>query len=338
MTKDEHRRLRDVPYLLWAKQKFDDRCKGATLRLQTPLILAIDQRNQRLQSIREHRSQQELPAEEEAAVPNAPVRFWNWCGTTGSNSMDFLDVVNIDDIRNFPPPPDKIESTDRPCDYCAKPLAQSELERKNWIDSRHVFDDVRPFTCLFIECDKQNTFFKDFESWDKHMKTSHSKRWPRELCPPVPWECCACGSLASFKYEAGFQKHLGDRHGMCGNGMCGTCMDDIFERSKARRDEIRKNLHMCPFCYGCVTLTADERAALSESGRSECSVLCEKLKRHIALALCNLAFDTTLTIQDEDGTETSDKEDGTETSDKEDEWVDEEDETSDEEDLTLLVL
>lgn len=160
------------------------------------------------------------------------------------------------------------------------------------------------------------------------MTTSHSKRWPRELCPPIPWKCFACGPLASFKDKADFEKHLDEKHGTCYMRRC-----EIFDRTEARRDKFRKFFHMCPLCHGCVTLTPDERAAFrSESDSYICDVLCGRLHRHIALSLCNLAFATTLKIQDEDGTETSDKEDRTKTSEKEDEWVDEEDETYDEED------
>ncbi|KAH0592465.1 hypothetical protein MHUMG1_09852 [Metarhizium humberi] len=326
MTKHEDRNPLDADPVLRAQQQFDDDCKSATLRLQTPLLLAIPRRHQRLQSIRKHRSKQELPAEEEVAVPERPVCFWDWCGTMGPNSKLFIDVVNVDDIKNFPPPPDKTKSTGQPCEYCAKPLARSELSGKNW--TRHVLDDVRPFTCLFETCDKRKTPFKDFESWDDHMTTSHSKRWPRELCPPIPWECFACGPLASFKDKADFEKHLDEKHGTCYMRRC-----EIVDRTEARRDKFRKFFHMCPLCHGCVTLTPDERAAFrSESDSYICDVLCGRLHRHIALSLCNLAFATTLKIQDEDGTETSDKEDRTETSEKEDEWVDEEDETYDEED------
>lgn len=152
MKKHEDRNRPDAEYALRVQQQFQGNWKRATLRPQTCLLLAIAHRHDRLQSTREHWLQQSKAPPKPAAARDALVCFKNWFGTTGcengglrpddprlsvssskKSSMNFLDVVNLDDIPNFPSPPDKIKSTGQPCVYCARPLERSKFERKNWM-------------------------------------------------------------------------------------------------------------------------------------------------------------------------------------------------------------
>ncbi|RTE73517.1 hypothetical protein BHE90_012056 [Fusarium euwallaceae] len=75
-----------------------------------------------------------------------------------------------------PPPPPEAEKGAFECPFCYRMISAST--RRAW--KRHVFGDLRPYTCLFSRCTESNTDFDRRHRWQLHVAQYHWRTWS---CP-----------------------------------------------------------------------------------------------------------------------------------------------------------
>ncbi|KAL2675763.1 hypothetical protein Neosp_011954 [[Neocosmospora] mangrovei] len=75
-----------------------------------------------------------------------------------------------------PPPPPEAEKGAFECPFCYRMIFAST--RMAW--KRHVFGDLRPYTCLFSRCTDSNTDFDRRHQWQLHVAQYHWRSWS---CP-----------------------------------------------------------------------------------------------------------------------------------------------------------
>ncbi|KAM0414544.1 hypothetical protein ACHAPT_013612, partial [Fusarium lateritium] len=75
-----------------------------------------------------------------------------------------------------PPPPLEAEKGAFECPFCYRMVSAST--RRAW--KRHVFGDLRPYTCLFSQCTESNTDFDRRHRWHLHVSQYHWRTWS---CP-----------------------------------------------------------------------------------------------------------------------------------------------------------
>ncbi|KAI9367682.1 hypothetical protein BJX61DRAFT_547260 [Aspergillus egyptiacus] len=103
---------------------------------------------------------------------------------------------------SIPPPP--AESADRApfeCPYCF--MIVSIKNRKDW--SRHIFRDVMPYTCIYLDCATPSKVFENRRQWYNHLCTRHELVTNPDSCAICP--LCNLG----IEPPATFERHVG-RH------------------------------------------------------------------------------------------------------------------------------
>ncbi|KAI8719934.1 C2H2-type domain-containing protein [Fusarium sp. LHS14.1] len=75
-----------------------------------------------------------------------------------------------------PPPPPEAEKGAFECPFCYRMIFAST--RRAW--KRHVFGDLRPYTCLFSHCTESNIDFDRRHQWQLHVSKYHWRSWS---CP-----------------------------------------------------------------------------------------------------------------------------------------------------------
>ncbi|KAF5236596.1 hypothetical protein FANTH_11207 [Fusarium anthophilum] len=83
------------------------------------------------------------------------------------------------------------------CPFCFRMISASA--RGAW--KRHVFGDLRPYTCLFSRCTESNTDFDRRHRWQLHVSQYHWRTWP---CP------LKCGSTLQSAVE--LRDHIRHQH------------------------------------------------------------------------------------------------------------------------------
>ncbi|KAK4442030.1 hypothetical protein QBC34DRAFT_339374, partial [Podospora aff. communis PSN243] len=99
-----------------------------------------------------------------------------------------------------PPPPPEAEHGTFECNFCYRMIAASS--RPAW--KRHVFNDLRPYTCLFKECLGYSTDFERRNQWRAHVLQHHWKSWR------CPFQCDGAYTSASDLKQHLAQQHLPD--------------------------------------------------------------------------------------------------------------------------------
>ncbi|KAF5555305.1 transcription factor Cys6 [Fusarium napiforme] len=96
-----------------------------------------------------------------------------------------------------PPRPPEADKGLFECPYCYRMISASS--RGAW--KRHVFGDLRPYTCLFSRCAESNTDFDRRHRWQVHVSQYHWRTWS---CP------FKCGSTFPSAVELG--DHVRHQH------------------------------------------------------------------------------------------------------------------------------
>ncbi|ORY08199.1 hypothetical protein BCR34DRAFT_590047 [Clohesyomyces aquaticus] len=85
------------------------------------------------------------------------------------------------------------------CPYCHTILESDKMQdRREW--KRHVFRDLRPYLCTFVNCQNPDKQYLSRRDWIYHEKQMHRRRW---VCEEHD---------ASFSTEALFIIHVNDLH------------------------------------------------------------------------------------------------------------------------------
>ncbi|ORY02184.1 hypothetical protein BCR34DRAFT_667757 [Clohesyomyces aquaticus] len=59
------------------------------------------------------------------------------------------------------------------CPYCL--ITKNITSDRKW--RRHVFEDLKPYVCTYEDCDLQDYFFEDRDTWFKHETLQHRAKW-----------------------------------------------------------------------------------------------------------------------------------------------------------------
>ncbi|CVL00349.1 uncharacterized protein FPRN_08532 [Fusarium proliferatum] len=121
--------------------------------------------------------------------------------TSYATSAGYLTVEN-GEMKPVPPlkVPPRPPEADRgvfECPFCYRMISAST--RGAW--KRHVFGDLRPYTCLFSRCAESNTDFDRRHRWQLHVSQHHWRTWS---CP------FKCGSILPSAVELG--DHIRHQH------------------------------------------------------------------------------------------------------------------------------
>ncbi|KAG5658043.1 hypothetical protein KAF25_006994 [Fusarium avenaceum] len=99
--------------------------------------------------------------------------------TSYATSAGFLIENQDDQTRDLPPPlrvppmPNAGEDGIFECPFCYRIIAAKS--RAAW--KRHIFGDLRPFTCLFSQCTESNIDFDRRHNWQLHVSKYHWSSW-----------------------------------------------------------------------------------------------------------------------------------------------------------------
>ncbi|CVL02217.1 uncharacterized protein FMAN_08287 [Fusarium mangiferae] len=96
-----------------------------------------------------------------------------------------------------PPRPPEADRGVFECPFCYRMISAST--RGAW--KRHVFGDLRPYTCLFSRCAESNTDFDRRHRWQLHVSQYHWRTWS---CP------FNCGS--TFQSGVELRDHIRHKH------------------------------------------------------------------------------------------------------------------------------
>ncbi|KAI0909371.1 hypothetical protein F4823DRAFT_594729 [Ustulina deusta] len=84
-----------------------------------------------------------------------------------------------------PPPPKRTTAIDGPeqyeCPYCHMNL-DSELVNHRLAWKRHVFRDLRPYSCTFADCSNPNKLYTTRHEWKYHEMQIHRRSWICHEC------------------------------------------------------------------------------------------------------------------------------------------------------------
>ncbi|KAI1196735.1 hypothetical protein F5X97DRAFT_202072 [Nemania serpens] len=139
-----------------------------------------------------------------------------------------------------PPPPKPaivIDGTEQyECPYCYMSLdAKLVKDRTAW--KRHVFRDLRPYSCTFMECTNPNKLYTTRHEWKYHEMQIHRRNWVCHKC-----DC-------KFEEKDVLVQHLRDNHS--GN-WTDRQLSIILEMSERPMDE--SVILPCPLCKSQLSL------------------------------------------------------------------------------------
>jgi hypothetical protein len=97
------------------------------------------------------------------------------------------------------PPPPKESANERPfeCPYCF--FITTIKNKRSW--ARHVFRDIMPYICIFLDCSVPNRLYDSRRDWYQHLTSAHISPANTD----EPHQCPLCR-------EAGFSKLSLERH------------------------------------------------------------------------------------------------------------------------------
>ncbi|WQF77072.1 Putative NACHT nucleoside triphosphatase [Colletotrichum destructivum] len=196
-------------------------------------------------------------------------------------------------LDDYPEPPKTHDGqARRPCPFCFQPLKASDLKTRHW--KRHVNQDIKAFICLSAKCNEPP--FETFDLWAKHMRDSHSNKWPQLVHKPVSWRCDVDHpkDMPAFEFddENAFKEHLKAYHG----NYSAAVQNSIFRISRVQRRRPPKTCLLCSYDVSALdsdqlnnSSPADMPPATKRPGDFE---ELDKLAKHIANHLWRLAFDS----------------------------------------------
>ncbi|KAF0644276.1 hypothetical protein FPSE5266_03391 [Fusarium pseudograminearum] len=98
---------------------------------------------------------------------------------------------------SVPPQPSAAEDGIFKCPFCYKMV--SAKTRTAW--KRHIFGDLRPYTCIFPHCTESNLDFDRRYNWQLHVSKYHWRQWS------CPFKC-----QMPFLSVAELSSHINDQH------------------------------------------------------------------------------------------------------------------------------
>ncbi|KAK3985658.1 hypothetical protein QBC44DRAFT_384663 [Cladorrhinum sp. PSN332] len=120
------------------------------------------------------------------------------------------------------------------CPYCHLELSSNDMKnRMTW--KRHIFRDLRPYTCTYTTCPTGDKLYSSRSDWIYHEMQIHRRRW---VCEPCQFVALSSGEMSA---------HLRSSHSMAES--LSKSYSDIYERVM---DDSQPAT--CPLCQMASTL------------------------------------------------------------------------------------
>ncbi|KAF4614364.1 hypothetical protein G7Y89_g15373 [Cudoniella acicularis] len=137
-------------------------------------------------------------------TPIDKVAFPRFAASKKSSNTSTVSFIwkNVDEI----PGPPQIDSAEThfTCPLCFILCEAKESHGKYW--TQHIFRDLKPYICLFKDCQSPNALFGSFREWIEHMlEDRKASEW---LCASA-----AHPTAQIFSSEKDFKEHLTTEHG-----------------------------------------------------------------------------------------------------------------------------
>ncbi|KAL6399891.1 uncharacterized protein AUP68_17300 [Ilyonectria robusta] len=158
--------------------------------------------------------------------------------TSYATSAGFL-AEDVDGKMQEPPPPLKVpplpaaaERGSFECPFCYRMVSASSSAA--W--KRHVFGDLRPYTCLFSGCMESNMDFDRRHRWQLHVSQYHWRSW---FCP---FKC-----EGTFPSKIELAGHIGHQH------MPNASEDQVNTATAlGEKSASNESVNNCPLCAHAV--------------------------------------------------------------------------------------
>ena len=160
-----------------------------------------------------------------------------------------------DDDFEIPAPPDVLKNAKHfVCPYCFFLCPISTRENDAWRSSfllrytyltktdtsrEHIFQDLRPWVCTYVNCNESTQLYDRWKDWSIHEQSAHNRIWRCPHHPKDPFD-----SVQEFKEHWQQQQHLDGR----------TSLDDIAATCATTSNSPRR---LCPICH-CAKETVDD--------------------------------------------------------------------------------
>ncbi|KAI1343966.1 hypothetical protein F5Y15DRAFT_368606 [Xylariaceae sp. FL0016] len=122
------------------------------------------------------------------------------------------------------------------CPYCHMSLSSAEM-RKRMTWKRHVFRDLRPYTCTFHDCSNPEKLYATRHDWMYHEMQMHRR----------VWTCAECN--ATFMTKKSMAKHLKASHP---GDWTPSQLPILIDMRECPADE--SNIISCPLCPSQISL------------------------------------------------------------------------------------
>lgn len=107
---------------------------------------------------------------------------------------------------------------------------------------QHVHEHLKPYVCLWENCQSPNLTFTTFSDWSKHM-CQHHQQWHRYIFKPYVWICPICdGGTGPFKDSRDLFSHAQEVHAEQ------LTIDQLQLVSRQSRVELPRKRNDCPLC------------------------------------------------------------------------------------------
>ncbi|KAL7921155.1 hypothetical protein ACQKWADRAFT_327934 [Trichoderma austrokoningii] len=129
------------------------------------------------------------------------------------------------------------------CQWCGEPLIRKELSETNW--RQHIDRDLKPYVCLFEECEDAHPAYSTYKEWSRHMDL-HDWRWYQTIYLISSWVCAICGpSNSSYNSSDALHSHLAKSHG--DDIPSSTMLQAISRQSKVEQPRAWNDCLLCCF-------------------------------------------------------------------------------------------
>ncbi|KAJ0415252.1 hypothetical protein BJY00DRAFT_293763 [Aspergillus carlsbadensis] len=136
-------------------------------------------------------------------APENHLQFLDGISDSGMSRTSYATtlVASQDGVPIPPPPPESADRAPFECPYCF--VIISVKDRKDW--ARHIFRDVMPYTCIYLECTTPSKVYENRRQWYHHLCIQHALATGPDSCMVCP--LCKL----SIQRPAMFEQHVG-RH------------------------------------------------------------------------------------------------------------------------------
>ena len=132
---------------------------------------------------------------------NPNIEFEEVSSSSGISQTSYNPSLVEGDSITIPPPP-KESAAGKPfeCPYCFFLIDIRGI--RSW--TRHVFRDLKPYACTFLDCRTPNRLYESRREWSLHIRAKHPLE--ESICP-----LCESTLASSKQFERHVARHLEER-------------------------------------------------------------------------------------------------------------------------------